>query len=629
MRDAAGVAILASLLTAALAAPVIDAPSARLFGMASAGHHHDPFTVMRQFEQSDLRGFLQPVTDVPGALLTRAAGPVRAYNAVVLVSFPLSAVAAFLLARYLGIGAAWAIFAALAFAFSPFHLAHAAYHPHVAQTQWLPLYLLALWRCLDRPGPGAIGALAGAALAVSLSNLYGGLIAASITLPAVAAHWYGTGRRSPRAWRRVALTLAVLAVVAGGVAIYALAAMPMASTSASRPDDLARYGARWWSYLIAPVAHPVAGTVIREFWQGASVDAGLIEQQVTIGAGVVLLAVVGIAAWLARGAPAMGHPAVPVALAVGASAFVLSLAPSPMAMLPASTLHEWLPMFRSFARFGVIVQLMAVVIASMGAQWLWQRGTRGPRVLCAALVMLAAAEYAVWPPAMSRAVFATEAHAWAAATPDVRVLDCAPAASDAGAVAWLTKARVSPYHQSLTDCDEPNFAEKLSAAGFTHLIERRDSGSGRWSAPRRGDGLQVAMVFEDSLLYAVAAPAPPVHTVEMRAFRPRERDSGTTWRWMEREASWWFANGTNAPIEASLDLVLSAFQQMRTLDVLLDGHLVQTVSVGTDARTYRLGPMSITPGGHTLSFHPSAGAESSGLTFRFESWRWLPHEAPR
>ena len=41
----------------------------------------------------------------------------------------------------------------MAYAFSPFHLAQAAYHPHIAQTQWMPLYLLALWRCLDDASP--------------------------------------------------------------------------------------------------------------------------------------------------------------------------------------------------------------------------------------------------------------------------------------------------------------------------------------------------------------------------------------------------------------------------------------------------------------------------------------------
>ena len=112
-----------------------------------------------------------------------------AYNWLILLSFPLAAVAAYLLARHLALSRSAATIAALAYAFSPFHLAHAAYHPHIAQTQWLPLYLLALWRCLDAATPAAVAFLGLATLAVTLSNFYGGLIAAVITPAAVAAYW--------------------------------------------------------------------------------------------------------------------------------------------------------------------------------------------------------------------------------------------------------------------------------------------------------------------------------------------------------------------------------------------------------------------------------------------------------
>ena len=150
--------------------------------------------------------YSQPVTDVTGALLARVSGPVAAYNWLVLLSFPLAAAAAYLLARYLALSPAGATVAAMAYAFSPFHLAHAAYHPHIAQTQWLPLYLLALWCCLDDASPAAVGFLAAATIAVTLSNFYGGLIAAVITPVAVAAYWLASRREDPRSTRRLGIT---------------------------------------------------------------------------------------------------------------------------------------------------------------------------------------------------------------------------------------------------------------------------------------------------------------------------------------------------------------------------------------------------------------------------------------
>ena len=131
----------ALLVTIVIAAPVVRAPSERIFGADIVGRHHDPFTVMQQFARPMSLGvYSQPVTDLTGAAIARVAGAVAAYNWLVLLSFPLSAAAAYLLARHLALPPAGALLAALLFAFSPFHLAHAAYHPHIAQTQWLPLY---------------------------------------------------------------------------------------------------------------------------------------------------------------------------------------------------------------------------------------------------------------------------------------------------------------------------------------------------------------------------------------------------------------------------------------------------------------------------------------------------------
>ena len=79
--------------------------------------------------------------------------------------------------------------AAFAYAFSPFHFAHAGYHPHVAQTQWFPLYFLALWRCLDKGNPTAMGFLAATTVALALSNFYAALIVAVVSPVAIAAYW--------------------------------------------------------------------------------------------------------------------------------------------------------------------------------------------------------------------------------------------------------------------------------------------------------------------------------------------------------------------------------------------------------------------------------------------------------
>src|SRR6188768_3606742 len=91
-------------MTLVMAAPVVRAPSQRLFGsgeiLGRDDPNRDPLIVIGQLRAGWVPApYLQPLTDLPGRALARVVGPVAAYNVVVLASFPLSAAAAYLLAR--------------------------------------------------------------------------------------------------------------------------------------------------------------------------------------------------------------------------------------------------------------------------------------------------------------------------------------------------------------------------------------------------------------------------------------------------------------------------------------------------------------------------------------------------
>jgi hypothetical protein len=391
VAEALCVASLAAALTAAVAITAVRAPTERVFGMAIVGAHHDPFTVMAHFDGAPrAEVYWQPVTDVPGALVARVAGGIAAYNWIVLFSFPMAAATAFLLARHLSLSRAGATLAALAYAFSPFHFAHAAYHAHIAQVQWIPLYLLALWQCLDRASVARIALLAGATAAVALSNFYGGLIAAVITPVAMGAR--ALIRRAPVTYARpVAITAGVLAALAAAGAAFAVYQVGDDRTSlAFQTGDIARYSATLLSFLTPPVAHPWFGAPPRAAWDAAGV--GLVEQQLFLGWSVIALALIGTLGWADD---RRGY--IPVLWCVAAVALFIAVAP-PM------WLHDALPMFRSYARFGVVVQLMVALLAGIGFDRLWRNRTPRWRMAAAGLAILIAGEYAVSPAAMSRPV---------------------------------------------------------------------------------------------------------------------------------------------------------------------------------------------------------------------------------
>jgi len=642
--EALAVAGLAAILTAAIALPVLRQPSTRLFGMDIVGRQHDPFTMMEHFAAPlSVSLSAQPLTDLAGAALDRIAGPVAAYNWLVLISFPLAAAAAYLLARYLTLSPAAAAFAGIAYAFAPFHLAQAAYHPHVAQTQWMPLYFLALWRCLDDATPAAAGLLGAAALGVTLSNLYGGAIAVVITPIAVAAHWLVTRGTHPHALRRVAVTIGTLAMVAAAGAAYLwYAAGPIVAHLAwfAFPRaDLFLYSAKWWSYLVPPVEHPWLGAVARRMWEAKGVREGLLEQQVGLGTGVVILGLVAVFHRVARGRGREALARVPVLAAVAMAALVCSLSPERSVggvtfVRPSALLYHLAPMFRSYARFGVVVQLMAALLAGIGIDALRRSRTARARVACALLVVMAAGEYAVSPFALSRDVLPTRAHRWVMQQVDrLRVLDCTPLTEESASVPWLTGSRVTLLDGADGDCREPNLAGKLAAEGYTHLLVRRDNRDGRtFLDGPPATGLRLAARFRDAEIFAVTAAAPPIYTAAMTRFWPREHDGARTWRWMGEGAAWTVVNTGGRALVATLDVELSAFYRPRRLDLALDGRSMQTIVVVPERRSYETGPFTVPPGRHELEFHPteppSPASEVAGnadprrLSYAVGAWTW-------
>jgi hypothetical protein len=647
--EAGGVAALAALVTGLLAAPVLRAPADRVFGADIVGRHHDPFTVMRQFELG-LRGDLygQPITDLAGTLLARAVGGVAAYNLLVLVTFPLAAAAVYLLARHLTISRASATVAALAFAFSPFHLAHAAYHPHIAQVQWLPLYVLALWRCLDAPTPGGIAVLAGATAAVTLSNFYGGFIAAVLTPIMVAAYWLPRRHAAARPVQRLIITVATLLVLSVVGAAYAWWSAPAllaeGSALAFSRDDLFRYSAKWWSYLVPPVTHPLLGPAAARIWEAERVQLGLLEQQVSLGWAFVVLGIVALAGWWTRTGPA-AISRVPALAIIATAALLCSLSPERVIgdftfVRPSALFYEWLPMFRSYARFGMAVQLMAALLAGIGIDVLWQLRGRLARPVCAVLVALAAAEYAVAPSALSRDVLPTTAHRWVMRQPGpMRVFDCAPLTLEASSVSWLTGARIVAGADPVSNCGEPDIAQKLAGDDFTHVLVRSTRGRGTPAMPTSlPAGLRAEYAAADGQVLAVTVPRPALYTASLAGFSARERDADWSWRWMGATGAWMVRNTTPQAVAATLDIELLAFHRQRQVTVLLDQQPVQVVAVAPARERYRIGPFPIAPGFHELRFtavEPATVArevidngDRRPLSIAVGSWSWSTGGSP-
>jgi hypothetical protein len=612
-------------VTLLMAAPVVLAPSERLFGSGETLGREDPnrdaLIVIEQFRAGRVPApYLQPLTDLPGRALARLVGPVAAYNVLVLATFPLSAATAYLLARWVVGSHLGAMVAGLAYAFLPFHVTQAAGHPHVAQTQWLPLYLLALWRCIDRPDLLRAALLLASAAAVALADLYGGFIAGVLSPAALVAYGVGSPTRpGERSLRRVAITgLVLTAGAAAGLVVihYFAPAVVLRPGSLAFPRaELFVWSAKWWSYLIPPADHPLLGLSVREFWSRRGVGESLLEhQQVSVGGSLLVLGAVPLWLWIRGERSSLAVRSAPVLASLACVALLCSLSPErrigPLTFVrPSALLYEVAPMFRAYSRFGVVVGLMTALLAGAGAACLWRWPTSAGRRAAVFLLGLAVLEYAPFPPWRWRDVLPTRAHRWLAAqSGSLRVLDCVPPSRGSDSLALsLLGHEASVLGAPIDDCGEPRLGDKLQAMDYTHIVVRPDSTLGRWLAAHPApEGLARGPQFEDGRILEVKAERPRVYVSEMLGFYPREYEGASTWRWMGQTGA--LRVTTREPASIVLELELKAFPRQRRVEWFLDGRRMGEVEVAAEWRRYELPLGPLAPGETTLTLASSGAA---------------------
>ena len=617
-QGAAGLVLVAVFLTLAMAAPVLRAPGSRLFGREIVGRHPDPFIVINQFEHPRPVGlFTQPATDYLGAAIATVTGDgVLAYNVVVLATFPLAALFAYLLALRLTGSRQASWLAGLLYAFAPFHIAQSAYHPHGAQTQWLPLYLLALWLCLERAGLRRLLLLVLSLALVALSNFYYGLMAAALTPFAVLGFWLVQRGRTSGRPRGLLKTLATLVGLGGAglgyIAAFAPAVLDNREQLAFPRADLGLYGAHWESYLVPPVGHPLFAPWVREFWRQRPFD-GMLEQQITIGLGLILLASVTLVVYYLKGERAKELAAAPALVLIAAVAFLFSLAPAGSGSLlrPSEIIYGFLPMFRAYARFGLVVFLATAILASVGATWLVRARSQPRRIFGIGLLVLVFLELLPFPPFRWRDVLPTSAHRFLNdQDKPARVLDCAPPVRMADHPVFLRFAHQISLRSGIADCGDPDFPTKLAHEGFTHLLVRRQSPLGDWLVERPApSGTTPVGQFDDALLYELKTPTQPTLYIEfVSGFHWREFLGDTTYRWMRSGGALTIVNPSAETVELQLDLKLHAFPDARTVLVEIDGAELAEVRVTTEPEVYPLPEVSVPPGRHTLTFKSDSPA---------------------
>lgn len=353
-----------------------------------------------------------------------------AYNAVVIFSFAMGGLGAYLLARHvLGAGSSrLAAFGAGAIlTFSPFHIAHLLGHMQVISLEWVPFFALYLLRTvdewLDAAPPQRRAGWRNARLAVfflalvALCDWYYVLYCALLT--AVVGVWILARTLGRLAASRIVRTVAA---VAGIWLVWAALLSPLLApmireAQQSRfmvpdPAQSRTLSADLLAFVMPQEFHPLWGSWAQA--QAKSFTASLSEHQVFAGFTVLALAALGLwAGRRRRGQTPSGAIrgigtrisaerglwalilAVFVILALGPALHIngrTDLLPGGgEIMLPYAWLVQVVPFMdisRSVSRFDAVVMLALAVLAAAGLNRLAGRGRGGRRIAWATLALI-------------------------------------------------------------------------------------------------------------------------------------------------------------------------------------------------------------------------------------------------
>jgi hypothetical protein len=341
---------------------------------------------------------LNPFNGLLGIPLSAVLTPVQTYNTLVIFSFVMGGLTAFWLSLEITGSYPGSLLCGYLFTFSEFHFAHGAGHLQLVALEWLPLFLLAFWRLLDRATPWR-GVLAGLCLfLVILCDYYYFLFC--VLAGAILLGWHLLSQRKNRLWARRSFVLSLAAFVAVSSVLCGPLLVSLLGFSGTDPLVGAHDPEQFSLDLLGPLVP--GGTWRFAEWTGwywHHLPGNPSEKSVSWGLGPIALMIV---AWARRRTL---RPWIGLWSFLLACFALLALGPrlqflgQPVDHLPGpfALLVKLLPPLKlagAPVRMSVITSLCVAMIAGAGFSILWRSSTRAG---AAAVLLLAVAVVGSWP----------------------------------------------------------------------------------------------------------------------------------------------------------------------------------------------------------------------------------------
>lgn len=412
--------------------------------------HQSPFTSqwIAAPYGSKVPFLLAPVDHFLALIPNIIAGPIFAYNFMVLFSFIFAGLGMFFLVRHLTKNNLAALFAGAVFAFSPYHFVRAYQHWDLAQIQWIPFYVLFLLRFGEKKKIGdflLVLLFFSITLGTNAYYMFGLII---ITIIYVIFKITEIGLTKPKKLKWLLPITAI--VIIAGYFVYVNQIRPRVQSFNQPLRDFAIYSLLPHDYIVPATENKYFGKYALEIvrqdlgWPGG--EGNPTEKTAYLGLIPLALAILAIWRWSDKRRWFF--------LLLALIFFSISLKPyldiGPWKHLPTGSLliYKIAPFLRSVNRYSLFVQFSVATLAGVGLAYLTAKLNNKFLLLPFYLLLFTlvlGVEYQM-PAKILNATDVPLAYQWLKKQPSDVIIMEFPTKNTAG-YGWVEHAFYQTYHQ--------------------------------------------------------------------------------------------------------------------------------------------------------------------------------------
>lgn len=528
----------------------------------------------------------------------------------------------------------------LIFSFNPDHIMHSAQHLGLTLILWIPLYIYSLFRLFEKPGYKGIFLCGGLFSLAVLSNYYYGYFMVIATAVLIIIKLINQGFVLSEV-KRLCFAFGFAFLIIGGfvcpIVFRFIGSGGSGGSLYVQPfRDLMKYAARWWDYFLPNEFHPVFG----RFTQGFS--RHYFERSLYIGHIPLVLSTIGVIKW--RRLDREGY-AIPFFLVSAIVFFVFSLSPifeigSIKVPNFSFFVYKIVPMFRVYARMGIMVILSIGVLAGYGLKYLWERAKRRwMRIFIFLSIPGILFEYINFPPFHTIDLSNIPGvYKWLEKQPQGVVIAEYPFMRNIEVQQYkyqfYQRIHRKPlingapegtlgdaFRRQMQYPQSEDTAKLLACLGTDYMVVHKDFYSEKdMKEIDKNTGLKFIVDFPDARVYKVIAKPDSLNIVYWQSFGSWEKwDDGGYWRWMGNDATIWVSTDKSKVVDIRFKIL--AFARDRELRVYINDVLIKKIDVtaplnSESAQVVKLENILLQPGENIVRFHTSQGENRIGDVLR-------------